>query len=96
MHGKLFEYFITHARIDRYHLMCYIIAHNKQQLTYVDGLSSGGGIPIPNNSRIEALKALGGTLNFIDFWLELFHQNYEVRGKMYNEDMEVCSNKYQQ
>ena len=28
-HGSMFEDFITHARKDRYNLMCYLVAHNK-------------------------------------------------------------------
>ena len=27
-HGKLFETFITHARLDRYNLMCSIVEHD--------------------------------------------------------------------
>ena len=27
-HGILFEYFITHARTDRYNLICSIVAHD--------------------------------------------------------------------
>ena len=30
LHGSLFEYFITHARTDRYNLLCYIVAHDKK------------------------------------------------------------------
>ena len=29
LHGSLFEYFITHARTDRYNLMCYLVEHDK-------------------------------------------------------------------
>ena len=29
LHGSLFEYFITHARTDRYNLMCYLVTHDK-------------------------------------------------------------------
>ena len=29
LHGSLFEDFITHARSDRYNLMCYLVAHDK-------------------------------------------------------------------
>ena len=36
LHGKMFEGFIRHARTDRYHLMCSIIAHNKRQPSYED------------------------------------------------------------
>ena len=32
LHGKLFEDSITHARIDIYHLMCSIVAHDKNNL----------------------------------------------------------------
>ena len=28
LHGSLFEDFITHARTDRYNLMCYLVAHD--------------------------------------------------------------------
>ena len=30
LHGSLSEYFITHARSDRYNLMCYLVAHDKK------------------------------------------------------------------
>ena len=33
-YGSLFEYFITHARTDRYNLMCYLVAHDKIQPDY--------------------------------------------------------------
>ena len=36
LHGKLFEYFIRHARTDRYHLMYSIIVHDKKQPSYED------------------------------------------------------------
>ena len=29
LHGSLFEDFITHARTDRYNIMCSLVAHNK-------------------------------------------------------------------
>ena len=31
-HGSMFEDFITHARTDRYNLMCSIVSHNKNIL----------------------------------------------------------------
>ena len=67
--------------------MCYKIAHDKQQPRYEDKKNSIGDIPIPKNETTEALEALYVTFNFIDLWLKLFHQNYEVRWKMYNEAM---------
>ena len=30
LYGKVFEVFIKHSRIDRYHLVCSIIAHDKK------------------------------------------------------------------
>ena len=66
-HGKVFEDFINNAITYIDNIMCSIIAHNKQQHTYADDESSGGGIPIPKNTTTESLEALGATLNFIDF-----------------------------
>ena len=34
LHGSLFEYFITHARTDRYNLLCSLVEHNKKQPDY--------------------------------------------------------------
>ena len=31
LHGSLFDDFITHARTDRYNLMCSLFAHDKKQ-----------------------------------------------------------------
>ena len=42
---KMFEDFIKHAITDRYHLMCSIIAHYKQQSLYEDEESSIRYIP---------------------------------------------------
>ena len=50
LHGKLFEDFIRHARTDRYHLMCFIIAHDKKQPSYKDEESSVGYSPTPKNA----------------------------------------------
>ena len=58
--------------------MCSITEHDKQQPTYVDDASSGGGISIPKNKTTAALKPLGETINFIGFWLKHFHHNYQV------------------
>ena len=32
LHGSLFEDFITHARTDRYNLLCYLVAHDNKNL----------------------------------------------------------------
>ena len=36
LHGIMFEYFITHARIDRYNLMCSIVFRDKKEPAYED------------------------------------------------------------
>ena len=61
LHGKLFEDFITKARIDRYHLMCSIFAQDKKQPTYEYEESSIGDRKIPKNSTTESLEALVDT-----------------------------------
>ena len=78
MHGKLFEDFIRRAGTYRYHIMCSITAHDKQQPSYEDEEISIGDIPIPINATTSALEALGSTLTFIHCWLKLFHHKYEV------------------
>ena len=70
LHGSRVEYFITHARTDRYNLMCYLVAHDRLKLDYKDDESSIG--TLPNNATTKALEALGVTINFIDIWLKLF------------------------
>ena len=84
LHGKIFGDFITHARTDRYNITCSIVAHDKKQPLYEDYERSIGDRPIPKNSTTKTLEALGATLNFIDIWLKLFDQNYDVRNEAYN------------
>ena len=53
LHGRVFEEFIRNARTDRYNLLCYIDAQEKNNPTeYSDG-SSGGGYLIPFYSTTE-------------------------------------------
>ena len=56
LHGKLFEAFIINAKTDRYNIMCYIDAYEKdhRSSSFDDG-SSGGGCPLSTNSMTEAL-----------------------------------------
>ena len=76
LNGTVFDDFIRNDITYRCNIMCSITAHNKLQPTYVDDASSGGGRAIPKNETTAALESLGATLNFIDFWLKLFHNNY--------------------
>ena len=75
MHGIMFEYFITHARIDIYNIICSLVAHDKIQPAYGDDESSIGDKSIPKYATTKSLKALGATINFIDIWLKLFLGN---------------------
>ena len=59
LYVKLFEDFIINAGTDRYNLMCSIIAHDKQQPSYEEEESSILYRPIPKNSTVEELEALG-------------------------------------
>ena len=54
-HGIPFEYFITHARTDRYNLMCYLVSHDKIPPAYEDDENSIGDSPIPKNATTESL-----------------------------------------
>ena len=65
IHGAVFEDYIIDARTERYELMCYIYAHEKQQLSYFDDVSSGGGNVLPSNETKEALVSMSVTFNFI-------------------------------
>ena len=48
LHGSTFEDFITQARTYRYHLMCYLVAHDRLQLYYKDDESIIGDRETPN------------------------------------------------
>ena len=62
LHGSMFEDFITHARTDRYNLMCSLVAHDKMQPSYEDYESSLGDRSITKYSTTKALTSLGATL----------------------------------
>ena len=78
-HGSLFEDFITHARTDRYNLLCSLVAHDKKQPACEDEESSIGDRLIPKHVTTEALESLGATLNFIEIWIKLLDKNYDAR-----------------
>ena len=78
MHGSLFEDFITHEISDRYNLICYLVVHDKIQLSYEDDESIIGDRSILKNATTKSLKTLGVTLNFIDIWLKLFEDDYDA------------------
>ena len=50
LHGSLFEDFITHARYERYNLMCSLFAHEKLQPYYEDDEISIGDRSIPKTA----------------------------------------------
>ena len=55
LHGSLFEDYVTTDRQGIYNLMCSIEAHKRYQKTINDDASSGGGIPLPSNSKKDVL-----------------------------------------
>ena len=93
----MFEYFITHARTDRYNLMCFLVAHDKMQQNYEDDESSLGDRSIPKDATTKALTALDVTLNFIDIWLKLFLDNYNAicdECQCYERDVQENTSNY--
>ena len=76
LYGSFFEYFITHARTDRYNIMCYLVAHDKKQPAYEDKEGSIGDSLIPKHVTTELLEALGATLHFIEIWIQRLGHNY--------------------
>ena len=75
-HGIIFEDFKTHARTERYNLMCYLVAHDKMQPDNEDDEISIGDRSILEYATTKLLKTLGATINFIDIWIKLFFDNY--------------------
>ena len=67
--------------------MCYIVAHDKKQPAYEDDERSIGDRLVSKNTTTKALEALGANINFIDIWLKLSEDNYEIRYAMYNKTM---------
>ena len=56
LHGKLFEVFIINAITDRYNIMCFIDAYEREnQSSICDDGRRGGGCPLPKNSTTAAL-----------------------------------------
>ena len=89
LHGKLFEGFIINARTDRYNIMCYIDAYEREnQSSGCDDRSSGRGCPIPITSTIEALESLGETIDFIGCWLKVLEHNFLEICHLYTNYME--------
>ena len=75
---QCFKIYIRNARTDRYNLMCYIDAHEKQHTSYVDDSISSGGKAIPPNLTTKALDSLGAAYDFVYCWLKCFDQNYQA------------------
>ena len=49
LHGKVFEGFIRNARTDRYNIMCYIYAYEKEHQSSCDDGIRCGGCPLTSN-----------------------------------------------
>ena len=83
LHGIIFEYFVTHARTDRYNLTCSLVAHDKKLPAYEDYEIIIGYRLIPKHVITEALVSLVATLIFIDIWIKLLEDNYDARRVAY-------------
>ena len=46
---------------------------------------------VSKNITKKALEAMGANINFIDIWLKLLEDNYEMRYVMYNKTMKEMS-----
>ena len=55
LHRSMFEYFIKHARTDRYNLLCSLVEHDKKQPAYEDHEISIGDRLIHKHATIESL-----------------------------------------
>ena len=64
-------------------ISCVLLLHIIKKPSYKNLESSIGDRPIHKNATIEALEALGATLNFIDIWLKLLDHNYDVKREVY-------------
>ena len=96
LYGITFEGFITQARIDRYNIMCYLVAHERWKENKTDYESSIGDREIPNDATVKALKSLGATFNFIDTWLHNFCDKYFARSESYSLAMKEMFKKIPQ
>ena len=67
--------------------MCSIFVYERNQKLLNKQASSGCGIPLSSNSKEEALKSFGLTLNGIYSWLKLFKTNYEIQTKTFCEEI---------
>ena len=79
----MFENYIRNAITDRYKLMCYIDAHEKQQPSFVNDIIRGGGNVLPSNATTEALVSLSATFDFIHCWIKCFGHNYLEHSNVY-------------
>ena len=58
LHGIKFEYFITQARIDRYNIICNLVAHDRLQTDYKYYERSIGYRAIPNDVTVKKIKII--------------------------------------
>ena len=83
LHGSTFEDSITHARTDKYNIMCSLVAHDKIQPNHEDDEIIIGDRSIHRYETTKSLKSLGATLNFIDAWIKLLPNIYDSRCDAY-------------
>ena len=49
--------------------------------------SSSIGLPMTSTSSKKSLYSLGHKINFLDNWLQLFHENYQNRISIHTNNM---------
>ena len=59
------------------------------KLDYKDDYSIIVDRAIPYDATIKTLEALGATINFIDIWLKLLRENFDVGYEAYINAMKV-------
>ena len=82
LHGTVLEIYIRNSITNRYNILCYIDAHDKQQPSSVGFGIIGGCNALPENSTKEAFFKLGATIDFIDYCLKCFDHNYLSHSNM--------------
>ena len=74
----------------------FLVAHDRLHKNKTDYEISIGDREIPNDAPVKSLKSLGATFNFIDTWLQNFHEKYFSRSESYSISMEEMFKKIPQ
>ena len=73
-----------------------LVAHDRLQLDYKDEKIRIGDKEIPDDVKIKKLEELVATINFINIWLKLLHENFGSRYEAYINAMKFMFRKLPQ